>query len=100
LYIYQEHELDEEDEDELHFLHDFFDFSSHALQSKVLLEEHVHDFEVEHEVEDEQDQPEEVEQKLLDWWCFFGNLAQLAFNCVVAAITRICKITTIAALLK
>jgi hypothetical protein len=60
----------------------------------------VHGLEVEHEEDEEQDQPDEVVHEWLDLWCFFGNLAQLAPNCVVAAITRICKITTIAALLK
>ncbi len=72
---------DEEDEDDEppHFLHDL-DFSSHALQSKVLLVEQVHGLVEEHEEDDEQDHPEEVVHEWLDLWCFFGNLAQLAFN--------------------
>ena len=73
---YQEHEVvveedaQDEEEVELHFLHDLLDFlhdlldfSSHALQSKDSLEEQEHGFEVEHEVDEEQDQPDEVEHE-------------------------------------
>ena len=64
---YHEHEVDDEededeDEEEPHFLHPL-DFSSQALQSKVLLlEEQEHGLEVGHE-DDEQDQPDDVVQE-------------------------------------
>jgi hypothetical protein len=61
LLFYQEQELDDDDDDdEPHFLHDLLDFSSHALQSNDSLEEQVHGLEVEHEEDEEQDQPDEV----------------------------------------